>query len=125
MAFVTGIDSDLAPLADIVVHDTRCPLQVACALAAATLHRLPGCVLVAVGLADGGCLLRSRELLTVVSFSASTSTRDLVELAEIAYQLQVRLALASRLAALRGPQHVGHRCGRRSGTRGYDAALPG
>jgi hypothetical protein len=94
---------ELLALADVVVHDTRWLVSVADELAGATLRLLPGCALVAVGLVDGGCLLRCRSGRTAVVQPGSGSTGELFRLAEIAYSALTLAALVTPGAARQDP----------------------
>jgi hypothetical protein len=62
LAITDDLDDGRLQLADVVVLHPR-PTVLSAALAAAvTLYRLPGCLLVAVGVETGGCLLCGHDL---------------------------------------------------------------
>ena len=114
---------ELLALADVVVHETRWSVLVASQLADATLYLLPGCALVAVGLVDGGCLLRCRSGRAIVR-SGSNSTRELFSLAATAYTALVLAASATPGGEAQDPSLADRHSAHRSGTPGRGAALP-
>lgn len=115
---------ELLQLADVVVHDTRWSVPVACKLAGETMKQLPGCALVAVGLLDGGCLLCCQSGQTAVVRSGIDSTRELFRLAEIAYSALTLAASANSGAAWPDPWLADRRFAHRSGMPARGVALP-
>src|SRR5262249_8558048 len=115
----------LLQLADVIVYETRWSVPVASDLADATLRLLPGCALVAVGLVDGGCLLRCRTGSVLVVRLGSGSTGELFQLAAIAYSALALVASATPGAARRDQPLADHRFVRRFGKPARGVVLPG
>lgn len=62
LAMTDDLDDRRLQLADVVVLHPRSTVLSAALAAAVTLYRLPGCQLVAVGVATGGCLMCRHDL---------------------------------------------------------------
>jgi hypothetical protein len=96
VALADDLDDRRLQFADIVVLHAR-PTVVAAALVADTvLWRLPGCVLVAVGVGTGGCLMCCRDVHWVLMNMSDRSPLAVARLAIRYYVSSVVLAVPPR-----------------------------
>jgi hypothetical protein len=95
VAIADDMDDKRLHLADVVVLRTQPTESSAVRLAVTTLRRLPGCALVAAGVATGGCLLCSRDLDRVLIRTADRSVMTVIRLA-VRYHRTVTRGVTAR-----------------------------
>jgi orotidine-5'-phosphate decarboxylase len=76
-------------LADVVIHLAQQTVRDADELARETMRRLPGCAVVAVGVAGRGCLLRYRGGRRAFICPGTGSTQETVRLATLGYAMVI------------------------------------